>query len=567
MRERERGPERERLGVCVAVAATLIGALAGCVRDRREPAPGVLTVSVKQEASWVRNFNPLSTSSRWAARCAMYEPMLIFNVMSGDYEPWLATDYAFEDDNLTLRFTLREGVEWSDGSPLVPQDVVTTFRLLRDHAALDLKGVWKFLVSVEADGERDVVVRFKRVYVPGLADVAQQPIVPDHIWREIDDPVIFANPEPVGTGPFTEVRVFKNQIFELDRNPRYWQPGKPAIRTLRFPAFPGNEQANMALVNGEVDWAANFVPAIDRVFVAKDPEHHEYWFPLVGSTIFLYANTRRPPFDQIDVRKAISLALDRERIVEVAMFNYTVPADPTGLSDAFSAWRDPDAQARADWVAYDPARARELLDGAGIVVGDRGVRRSSDGDEMSFEILVVGGWSDWVRAAQVSARQLREIGIDAKVRLYDFPAWFDRVQNGNFDLAVGWSYEGPTPYIFYRWLIGSQTVKPIGVPTRGNWHRFSSAAADEALAAMETTTDPASQRRAAAQLQRVFAETAPAVPLFPGPAWGVFNTRRFVDFPSAENPYASSSPNAEPGCLVPMTRIRPRPEASRSATR
>ena len=68
--------------------------------------------------------------------------------------------------------------------------------------------------------------------------------------------------------------MFRNQLYELGRNPYYWQPGIPKFDALRFPAFPSNDRANLALVFDEVDWAGNFVPAIDRVFVARATERH-----------------------------------------------------------------------------------------------------------------------------------------------------------------------------------------------------------------------------------------------------------------------------------------------------
>ena len=112
-------------------------------------------------------------------------------------------------------------------------------------------------------------------------------------------------------------------------------------------------------------------------------------------------------------------------------------------------------------MRHDPAAAGRLLDAAGLPRGADGVRRLPDGKPLRYEVLSVAGWSDWVRAAQVIARGLQEAGVDASVRTYDFSAWFQRVQAGDFDLSLGWSFEGPTPYLFYRWLMSSATVKPV----------------------------------------------------------------------------------------------------------
>lgn len=550
-------------GAAVALAVLATAAASSCVRDRVDAPPGVLTVSVEQQASWVRNFNPLTTATapRWPTQAGIYEPLYVWNSVRGEQVPWLATGHTWHDDYRVLRVTTRTGVSWSDGHPFTAADVAFTFNLLRQVPALDRRGLWSFLDSVTAIDDTTVDFTFRRRFLPGLDDVVAQLIVPAHVWKDVADPIAFANESPVATGPFTEVRVFRNQIYELGRNPNYWQPGKPRLDALRFPAYPSNDRANLALIFDEVDWAGNFVPAIDRVFVERAPEHHAYWFPLTGTTIFLYANTRRAPFDDARVRKALSMAIDRDLVVAVALYRYSRPADTTGLSDAYATWRDATA-ADAGWTRHDVAAANALLDEAGFPRGADGKRRLRDGKRWSYEIMAVAGWSDWVRAAQVIARGLRDVGIDARVRTFDYGAWSQRVQEGRFDLTLGWSFEGPTPYTFYRWLMASSTVKPEGTIAMSNWHRYGSARADELLAAFEVEAEPAAQRRQLVELQRTFAAEAPAIPLYPNPSWGEFNTRRFTGFPSAANPYADPSPNKfdRAETLLLLTTIEPRKE-------
>ncbi len=547
---------RRAAALAMALLAT------GCARPRPSLPPGVLVVSQEQQASWVRNFNPLTTATaaRWPTLAGVYEPLFVFNSVQGRTLPWLATGRAWRDGNRVLQITTRSGVQWSDGLPFSARDVAFTFRLLKRFPALDRRGVWGFLDDVRAVDDHTVEFHFQRVFIPGADEIAAQPIVPEHVWAAVKDPVAFPNEHPVATGPFTEVRTFQNQVYELGRNPRYWQKGLPRVEALRFPAYPGNDRANLALVFDEVDWAGNFVPAIDRVFVKRRPADHGYWFPLTGSTIFLYANTTHAPFDDPRVRKAISMAIDRPLLVDVALYRYSRPADATGLSDAYASWRDSTAVANGDWVRHDPARAAALLDAAGYRAGPDGRRRLRDGRPWDYEILTVSGWSDWVRAAQVIARGLRDVGIDARVRTYDFSAWFQRVQEGRFDLTLGWSFEGPTPYTFYHWLMSSGTVKPTGVASMGNWHRFGSAAADRALRAFEQEPDSLAQRRLCAELQRVFVADAPAIPLYPNPSWAEYNTRRIAGFPSANDPYADASPNKfdRGECLLVLTALAPR---------
>lgn len=552
-------PRRSR---ALAGGALAIALLAGCSSGRTDPPRGVMVVSQEQTASWVRNFNPLTTaaSARWPSLAGVYEPLFVFNSVRSEQVPWLAVSYEWREGNRVLRVTVRDSVRWSDGRPFSARDVAFTFGLLRRFPALDRRGAWGFLSGVRAVDARTVDFAFQRVFIPGFDEIAAQQIVPEHAWKDVKDPVTFTNEHPVATGPFTEVRIFRGQVYELGRNPYYWQPGKPALEALRFPAYPSNDRANLALVFGEAEWAGNFIPAIDRVFVKRDPKHHAYWFPLTAGVVYLYANTTRPPFGDVRVRKALSMAIDRPLMVDVAAFGYTHPADATGMSESYAAWRDPAAAAAGDWVRYDPARANALLDSAGFARGADGIRRLPDGRPWRWEVLCVSGWSDWVRASQIIARNLREVGVDASVRTYDFGAWFQRVQEGDFDLSMGWSIEGPAPWHLYRWLMSSATVKPVGQVSAGNWHRYSSPAADSVLAAFEVATDPAEQRRLGNAMQRLFVAEAPAIPLYPNPTWAEFNTRRIEGFPSAADPYADPSPNKmERGeILLVLTSLRPR---------
>jgi peptide/nickel transport system substrate-binding protein len=129
-----------------------------------KPSPAAdtfLTVSIEQQASWVRNFNPLLAAGnvRWPTVAGIYEPLLVYNTMKGEFTPWLASKYEWSNGNKTLTFTIRPGVKWSDGQPFTAKDVAFTFGLLKKHAALDLQGVWKWLTAVEAKSDSTVVSR------------------------------------------------------------------------------------------------------------------------------------------------------------------------------------------------------------------------------------------------------------------------------------------------------------------------------------------------------------------------------------------------------------------------
>ncbi len=534
----------------------LMLAVSACAPPRVEVRPGVLTVSQEQTAAWVRNFNPLLSGgmARWPTAHGIYEPLMIFNPMTNQYVPWLATSLEWVDGAEVLKITLREGVQWSDGEPFNAEDVAFTAELLKRERALDGAGLWTYADAVRATGLHTVEVEFSRPYSPGLDLVAGFIAVPEHQWSTIDDPVRFTNDDPVATGPFTEVVRFDPQVWEIERNPAYWR-GPVAVQALRFPAFPTNEQATLALIHGEVDWAANFVPAIDRIFVGRDPDHNRYWFPAVAGAIYLYPNHTVPALADSRVREAVSRALDRDRIAQVAMYDYTGPADATGLSEGHGDWKH--KRAINDWAVHSPDRAAELLDEAGWRMGDDGVRVNEVGEPLTLEVATVAGWSDWVRAAQLIANDLGSVGIQARIRSHDFSAWFERLQRGEFELSIGWTVDGASPYAHYRHMMANSLVKPVGDIASLNWHRYGTADAESLLDRWAASADPEAQRGFAHALQDAFNREVPAVPLFLNPSWGECSTRRFTGWPSPDNPYARLSPNHGAESLLVMTQLTP----------
>ncbi len=543
----------------------LLGVISCHSGKKVSPPRDYLVISTEQSASWIRNFNPLSAAAgaRWATTGAMYEPLMIYNRMEGRFVPWLALSADFEDDtHQKLKVNLRPGVRWSDGQPFGAKDVAFTFELLRRFSALDSNGIWGFLDSIEVVDEGQLRFHFQKTFAPGLLFLMQQPLVAAHAWKDVKDPVSYANEQPVATGPYTEVRFFENQVFEIGRNPYYWQKDKAAVQALRFPAFASNEQVMLNLLQGNIDLAANFVPAVDRIYVKKDPEHNRYWFPLVGNMVFLYLNTTLAPYDRTEVRRAISMAIDRSKIVKVAMFNYSEPAHASGMTQGLAKWRLPADHPGSDWVQFQSDKAEAMLDQAGLKKGKDGFRRLANGEIWSLDINVVSGWSDWVRAAQIISKNLRSIGIDARLRTYDFGAWFSQLQRGEFQGAISWSTDTVEPYDFYRFLMSEKARQPVGTPAALNWHRFGDKDSEAVLEKLAATFDEAEKRQLVHALQEQFMAKAPAIPLFPNPAWGTAHTRYFENFPSPEHPYAVLSPNYRPEILQVLTEIKPAARAA-----
>ncbi|MFC8798056.1 ABC transporter substrate-binding protein [Promicromonospora sp. NPDC057138] len=541
------------------VALALAGALAlaacgtsGSGGGTDEGASDVpLIVPREDMGTFVRNFNPFSPNVAPMTQQAVYEPMFVYNPADSSTTPWLATEWSTSDDGKELTFSLRDGVQWSDGEPLVAQDVVTTFDLQKE-----VLGGLEYLDKVEAVDDATVVFHLNKVYSPALYEIGQQILIPDHVWSTVDDPAKEANESPVGTGPYTEVVSFENQSFDLGPNPNYWQPDKQKIPSIRMLAFAGNDGANLAAANGEVDWAPQFIPNIEQAFVARDSEHNHYWFPPTGSMVNWQLNTTKAPYDDTRVRKALSMAIDREQIVDVAMQGYTYPADCTGLSGAYDPWRDPDLADSCEWTQHSVEAANALLDEAGYPRGGDGNRTLKDGSPFTATISVGSTSSDWLSVAEIISQNLAEIGVEASVDSPDWSAVVAGYEDGSFDSGIVWSNNAPTPYQFYRGVMSTATVKPEGEKTLENYHRFGDKQADALLDEFAATTDEDAQRTVVDELQAEFDAEAPVIPLFPSPEWGAYTDARFTGWPTEENPYATLSTRAPTTVLV-LTTLEP----------
>lgn len=541
-----------RFLAATALAVTGALALSGCSSGDGDPsstsAGGSKYVVIPNEAvaTFERNFNPFSGGLELTGQ-AIYERMLIFNPADGITTPWLATEWEVADDATSVTFHLREGVKWSDGEAFDAQDVVTTFKLAQEL------GGHEYLESVEAVDDHTVAFTFNRPYSPGLWGTGEQILVPDHIWADKPDWQSDTNETPVGTGPYTEVLSFQTQSYDLGPNPHYWQPDKQKIPGVRVVAIPGNDAVLLAAKNGDVDWPTQFFPNVEESFVASNPEHHHYWFPTVASTIMWQMNTTRAPYDDPEVRKALSMSIDRDAITEIAMNNYTHPADCTGLSDAYNSWRDEALVASCVWTKRDIEAAKAKFDELGFKAGADGTRTLPDGSPWNVEISVMSSSSDWVSATNIIVQNLAEVGVKATVNSIDAGAIIAAFENGDFDTGIVWSSGGPTPYQFYRGAMSEETVSGTKYE---NYHLFGSPDATELLSQFAASSDEAQQKEIVNKLQALFNELAPVVPLYPGPEWGSYSTERFTGWPSADNPYATLSYRAGTTVLV-LTSLEP----------
>jgi peptide/nickel transport system substrate-binding protein len=510
----------------------------------------LLTIPREDLATFTRNFNPLSPQAAPLTKEAVYEPLVVHSMADAKDTPWLATKWEQAKDGKSLTFTLREGVKWSDGQALTADDVVYTFELRKK-----VLGGLEYLGTVTAGDARTVTFSFTKPFSPGFFELSNQSIIPKHVWSKIDDPAKFTNPDPVGTGPYTKVEKFQAQAYELRKNPHYWQPDKQQIAGIRMLAFSGNDSANLAFTNGEVDWTQSFIPEIEKTFVAKDKEHNHYWFPPAGAMINWQLNTTKAPFNDPAVRKALSLAVDRDQITKVAMNGYAEPADCTGLARTYDKWRDAALSAACTWTKYDTGAAATALDAAGYPESG-GKRKLKDGKDFTLDISVGSASSDWISVANIIKQNLAKVGITATVKTPDWAAVVSSYEQGSFDTGIVWSNNGATPYEYFRGVMSRSMLKPVGEKAGENYHRFGDPKADSLIDAFAAATDEQTQRAQINALQKLYDGNAPVVPLFTGPEFGAYTDARFTGWPSQDNPYATLG-NRNTSTVLVLASLKP----------
>jgi peptide/nickel transport system substrate-binding protein len=247
----------------------------------------------------------------------------------------------------------------------------------------------------------------------------------------------------------------------------------------------------------------------------------------------------------------------------VAVYGYVPPADVTGLSGAFPTLKVADPSKLGDWAAYNPTKANELLDAAGLKKGADGIRTLPDGTKMDYKLSVAGGFAIHVAAAGMIVQHLKAVGINVAIAQTDAAGWTDRLQKGDFDMSMAITgFTGPVNlYSAYRSQMSASATAPIGqIATGGNYARYVSKKGDELLAQFATATDPAQQKQIAEQLQQVFADEAPNLPLYSSPLWYEYNTKRFAGFPTKDNQYSMGSYGQilSPEQLIVMTTLQPK---------
>lgn len=514
-----------------------------------------ITLVANQAGDLVRNFNPFSGNVISGTQGLIYETLMFFNRADDSSHPWLAESYETSADAKQLTFHLRKDVKWSDGVAFTSADVKFTLDELTKYNDLDIQGITGYLKSVTTPDQYTVQVTLNQAWSPILWYLAGQTyIVPQHTWSKVSgDPGKFADPNPIGTGPFI-VGSFTPQLLVLDKNKNYWQPGKPAMDHVRFPAFSSNSSTELVLNTNGIDWNGQYTPNIQKTYVDRDPSHHHYWFP-PSDVVFLYLNLSKPVFKNLAVRQAISAAIDRAHIYKVAESGYEPVTSPTGLVlPASQAYLDPQYQNLQ--FKQDRAQAETLLQSAGLTKGSDGFYQLN-GKKISFTIIVPEGWSDWITTCQFMANDLKAVGLDVAVSTPSYDTYYNDMQVGSYDTALWGTNPGPSPFFIYDSLLRSANSAAIGQQAGSNFERWEDPATDKLLETYSTSSDPAVQKQAIYGLEKIMVDQLPSIPLINEPYWYEYNTEYWVGWPDQAHPYAEPAPYAYPDNEMVLLHLQP----------
>ena len=496
------------------------------------------------------NYNPFTLLfALTAATNYTFEPLYLFNGYSCRPVPWLATAYHWTNSR-TLVYTIRSGVEWNDGRAFGPADVVFTYNLLKRYPALDTYGVWQALARVSSSGNK-VIMTFKAPSANMLQRVSSDVlIVPQHVWGTVRDPVKYTNPGAVGTGPFKPTS-FNGQELVLSRNARYWQADKIRIGKLIFHNNQGGGQVDqLNLAQGKYDSNAMFVPNIQQVYVSRDPQHNHYWFP-PGGVIALGFNLKKAPFNDVQFRRAVAYAIDRQSISTKAEYGYVTNASQTGLIlPGQKDWLAPDIKNQG-MFPYDARQAATLLAKAGYKKAGSKLL-GKDGKPIEFTFLVQNGWTDWIQAAQIVQQNLHALGMTVNVQTPSPDQVEAQRSVGNFDLTFAVHGGSCSMYDNYHDMFYSKASAPIGQKALSNYIRWEDPKTDALIDQLQRSTDISSQKRAVYGLERILMDKFPTIALWYGAHWFEYSTKHAIGWPNERNPYAGPTDS-----LLIITHLRP----------
>ena len=441
---------------------------------------------------------------------AFLSPKMFDGLLGYDFgmqgKPALATSWNISEDGLRVTFNLRPNVKWHDGQPFTARDVAFTFmEVIKVHHGRG-RTLFADLLDVETPDDLTAVFVLKRP-APAIMkalDGRESPILPSHLYAGTD---IMENPhniDPVGTGAFKFVSHERGVSVVMERNPDYWDGDLPYLDRIIVQYISDPSTRTAMLEAGQADVVfLNFLPALDTLRLAEKPE---FAIDLKGyetsvSQQQMDFNLERPLLQDARVRHAIAHAIDRAWIVKNVWHGFGEPG-ATPLHHEQVSFYNTDG---VPGYEFDPGKAEALLDEAGHPRGANGMRF-----ELTIDPTPYGNES--VIAAEYMREQMRQIGIDLKIRTQDYAVFIKRVwTDRDFDLSLYTAAMGADPTIGVQRFYWSKNFKP-GVAF-SNGSSYSNPKVDALLEASQVELDLATRQQQFHEFQKIAMTELPTLPI------------------------------------------------------
>lgn len=468
--------------------------------------------------SSLATLNPLlSTEEAQAQAEVLALDPLITTDDRGDNVPILAATVptlengGISKDGLSITYHLRHGVVWHDGAPFTSRDVQFSWQAIMNPASnVTTRHGYDDVSRVDTPDRYTAVFRLKRPFAPAVQTffaLSDSPymIVPAHILEKYHDlnRVPF-NSLPIGTGPYKVVRWLRGDRIEYAANEHYFL-GAPKIRHIVLHYVPDENTVVQQLRSHEIDWFAQPSP---RVYgqIRAIPGIVTHLVPFNGYEAIMF-NTKRAPWTDARLRRAVGLAVDKAAIVAKVTYGTTLAAteDLPSFLWAF----DPGAGT----TRQDALAARALIAAAGWRAGPDGIAQKGAA-RLTLRLAFDAASATDRNLAVYVASALRDVGIDVALKSYSLSLFYapasagGPLSSGNFDAALSVWYAGSDPDDSTQLLCDQ--VAPRG----WNWERYCEPAMDAAQAVALSHYDRPSRKRAYSQIERLLARDAPFVYLF-----------------------------------------------------
>ena len=518
-----------RVAAVFPVLTMSVSALAIEPSDASASQSPFLVVNGPVGGPYADDFNPFSPSGQVPlTEGFLYEPLFNFNLLTSqaspapEAQPWLATGYQWSSNDTQLTLDIRHNVEWSDGTPLTSVDVAYTLGLEIKYPALDTSAI--DFKSVKTAGPDQVTITFAGPSYNDLFLLGQICVVPEHIFGKVGNIEKFTNPKPVGSGPYL-LKSFSPGSTIWVANPHFWG-GEPKVQEVVDPALASNTLDDEYLTDGQTPFAGNYQPNLAS-WVAGNPEHNHYWFPVSGTNPLL-TNTSAFPTNSLAVREAISDAIDRPLISTAGEYGWETPAFASNMPPAATKALDP---AAAVPLPYSPSKSESILEKAGFKKVGKYFETAS-GKILSVTVDAPGGVTDFIAITQLIADELNLVGIQASANVVAGPSFGATLNEGRFTLALDYINPSASDYRVFDGLLNTNEIGKYG-----DYPHWNNPQTQKLLNEYAATNSPSVEKAALQGLINIEVKDLPVIPVLNQVLFYQYVDKDWGGFPSASNPY------------------------------